>query len=189
MPMHLFRQDEDWALLMARAQGGDQHAYRLLLRGVTPYLRGLVRRGLRDAPDVEEVVQDVLLTIHQIRHSYDPARPFAPWLVAIAQRRVADRIRANIQHARRKQAIAEDMLVRSEAAPPVLDPDAYDGLYSAIGALPNGQRQAIQLLKLRQMSLKEASAQTGLSVTALKVASHRAVKRLQQVLGPVGCFP
>ncbi len=85
--------------------------------------------------------------------------------------------------------LAEEMLVRPSVDVPPEDADAYDGLYSAISELPDGQRQAILLLKLRQMSLKEASAVTGLSVGALKVSSHRAVKRLQQSLSPVGCYP
>jgi len=48
--------------------------------------------------------------------------------------------------------------------------------------LPPGQRQALELLKLKEMSLKEASAATGLSITALKVATHRALKSLRLVM-------
>lgn len=173
---------EDWSQLMARAQTGDERAYTRLLRSILPYLRSLARRRLGDSAEIDEVVQDILLTLHRIRPTYDPARPFAPWLAAIAQRRLIDRIRANSQHARRKQALAEELLVQAEAEAPVQEADAYDGLYSAIRALPEGQRQAIQLLKLRQLSLKEAAALTGLSIGALKVSSHRGVKRLQQVM-------
>lgn len=181
MPVHSAA--EDWSFLMRRAQDGDERAYTQLLRAILPYLRSLVRRRLGDAAEIDEVVQDILLTIHRIRPSYDPARPLAPWLAAIAQRRLVDRIRINCQHARRKQALADELLVQPEPGLPA-DCDAYDGLYSAISTLPEGQRQAIQLLKLRQLSLKEAAALTGLSVGALKVSSHRAVRRLQQALCP-----
>ena len=55
-------------------------------------------------------------------------------------------------------------------------------LARALERLPPGQRQALELLKLKEMSLKEASAATGLSITALKVATHRALKSLKLVM-------
>src|SRR6516165_7888891 len=85
--------DVDWSILMARAQEGDGAAYHRLLQEITPYLRSLAARRYRDANDTEDAVQDVLLTIHSIRQTYDPTRPFAPWLVAIANRRFIDRLR------------------------------------------------------------------------------------------------
>jgi hypothetical protein len=74
--------DRDRAMLMARAQAGEREAYRRLLEDVTPFIRALAARRLHDASEVEDAVQDVLLTVHTIRHTYDPARPFAPWLAA-----------------------------------------------------------------------------------------------------------
>src|SRR5260370_23059448 len=85
--------DVDWSILMARAQEGDGAAYHRLLQEITPYLRSLSARRHRDPNDAEDSVQDVLLTVHSIRQTYDPARPFAPWLVAIANRRFIDRLR------------------------------------------------------------------------------------------------
>jgi RNA polymerase sigma-70 factor (ECF subfamily) len=64
-----------------------------LLREVLPVLRAMVRRACRDAQDVDDIVQDVLLSLHAVRHTYDPARPFVPWLVTIARRRAADAMR------------------------------------------------------------------------------------------------
>ena len=85
--------DLDWSILMARAQGGDGEAYRRLLVAIAPYLRSLALRHHRDPGDVEDTVQDVLLTVHAIRHTYDPTRPFGPWLLAIARRRIIDQLR------------------------------------------------------------------------------------------------
>src|SRR5215470_12694964 len=85
--------EQDWSTLMARAQGGDRDAYRRLLEEITPYLRSLASKRHRLPSDVEDAVQDVLLTVHAIRHTYDPSRPFGPWLVAIARRRIIDRLR------------------------------------------------------------------------------------------------
>jgi RNA polymerase sigma-70 factor (ECF subfamily) len=59
-------------------------------------------------------------------------------------------------------------------------------LEQALRTLPASQRRAIELLKLQEMSLKEASAATGTSVTALKVATHRAIVSLRRILGVSG---
>jgi len=85
--------DTDWAILMAHAQDGDRSAYQRLLREITPYLRSLAARRHRDPSDVEDAVQDILLTVHAIRHTFDPTRPFGAWLVTIANRRFIDRLR------------------------------------------------------------------------------------------------
>ncbi len=92
----------EWSGLMASAQAGDRQAYRRLLEAVAPYLRSLALRRLNDRSDAEDVVQDILLTVHSIRHTYDPKRPFGPWLVAIANRRIVDRVRKRDRQTRRE---------------------------------------------------------------------------------------
>src|SRR5271169_1367483 len=96
-----------WGGLMAQAQSGDAPSYRRLLIEVTPYLRAIGRRYHRDMRDVEDSVQDILLTLHTIRHTYDPDRPFKPWLVAIARRRIADRLRSQWRTCARESQINE----------------------------------------------------------------------------------
>lgn len=170
--------------LMAAAQGGDQRAYATLLRTLAPYIRRQVRRYLRDAAEAEDVVQEVLLTIHRVRHTYDPARPFRPWLVAITRRRIIDRLRSRIRRDAREQVVAPDdeTFTNAPANTPEEEPD-HSALHAAVAALPEGQRRAVELLKLQDMSLKEASALTGMSVGALKVAAHRAYKALRAAIG------
>jgi len=79
--------DGQWEGWMAAAQAGDARAYDQVLRAVLPLLRGIAHRRIRNPAEAEDAVQDALLTIHQLRHAYDPARPLRPWLVAIAERR------------------------------------------------------------------------------------------------------
>ena len=67
-------QGRELARLMAAAQDGDKRAYATLLQAVTPYLRAQARRYLRNPHDVEDVVQDILLTLHRVRQTYDPTR-------------------------------------------------------------------------------------------------------------------
>jgi RNA polymerase sigma-70 factor (ECF subfamily) len=172
----------DWSALMARAQDGDRDAYRALLEDIAPYLRSLARRYFRQPAEAEDAVQDVLLAIHMVRHAYDPARPFGPWLVAVANRRLIDRLRRQTRrHAREMEFSSEHETFAAPAAN--LDVVAREAALSdAIEKLPPDQRDAIRMLKLNEMSLKEAAAASGRSVAALKVATHRAVKTLRRLL-------
>ena len=174
----------DWSICMARAQGGDREAYRRLLEEITPYLRSLAARRMQNRGDVEDAVQDTLLTVHAVRHTYDPTRPFGPWLVAIANRRIIDalRWRGRVESRETPLNVEHETFAVPEAN---YHEAASEGraLREALGSLPPGQHEAIRLLKLEEMSLKEAAAASGMSVAALKVATHRALKNLRKLLG------
>ncbi len=179
----------DWSGIMGRAQEGDRSAYRTLLEDITPYLRSLAGRCFKDASDVEDAVQDVLLTVHAVRHAYDPGRPFGPWLVAIANRRFIDRLRRQTRSKLRDFALAAEHVTFSGGQanlPPRIEESSLNeaALHEAIENLPPDQRQAIKLLKLDEMSLKEAARTSGRSVAALKVATHRAIANLRKLLLP-----
>ena len=175
---------EQWSTLMARAQSGERDAYRRLLTEITPYVRALVARHHREKADIEDTTQDILLTVHTIRHTYDPARGFAPWLAAIARRRIIDRLRKQGRTRSRRRLEPRHETFEAPAAnreDSKWDPEA---LRQAVASLPSGQRQAITMLKLEEMSLKEASAKSGMSIASLKVATHRGVKALRNLLKP-----
>lgn len=171
---------------MARAQQGDHDAYVTLLRAITPRIRRMVRhrRASFGEDDVEDVVQDVLLSIHSVRSTYDPRRPFMPWMVAIVRHRLADAGRRQARR-RAREVVVEDIDVTFLATSANQQEETFgdpEALAQAIRLLPPGQRQAVELLKLRELSLKEASAATGLSVGALKLATHRAMASLRRAL-------
>jgi RNA polymerase sigma-70 factor (ECF subfamily) len=175
--------DPDWAILMARTQDGDRVAYHRLLQEITPYLRGLAARRHRDPHDVEDAVQDILLTVHSIRQTYDPTRPFGPWLVTIANRRLVDRLRSQGRRRNRETTLTPEHETFFELQANLEEgPDRHE-LEKVIDDLPPMQRQALRLLKLKEMSLKEASMVSGMSITSLKVNAHRAVKSLRKILG------
>lgn len=168
---------------MTLSQGGDQSAYALLLREITPYVRAMASRHARAREDIDDIVQDVLLTIHAVRDTYDADRPFKPWLVALARHRIYDWLRRHMRLSEREQELdASDETFRAPAANLEARELVTRNLRIALEALPPGQRQAFEMLKLKEMTLKEVSAATGLSVAALKVATHRAVMALRKAL-------
>jgi RNA polymerase sigma-70 factor (ECF subfamily) len=179
--------DEQLRLLMHEAQQGDADAYRALLTAVTPRIRRIVRarRGFLGATDAEDLVQDVLLSVHAVLATYDPSRPFMPWLMAIVRNRLVDAARRYGRQQAHETQVDDYQVTFGQITTNTTEEGMGDveALERAIRALPAGQRQAIELLKLREMSLKEASAATGTSVTALKVATHRAIVSLRRILG------
>jgi RNA polymerase sigma-70 factor (ECF subfamily) len=179
--------DGGWSQLMVAAQGGDRLAYDRLLRETVPYIRTIAARYHRTPDRVDDVVQDVLLALHRVRHTYDPARPFHHWLGAIARCRAIDALRSRYRRAGFEMAEDAAGLAYENYADPAANrfADAHanaDHINKAITALPALQREAIELLKLRELSLAEASKLTGRSIAALKVNAHRALKSLQQQL-------
>ena len=180
-----FEQDRLWSGWMAAAQDGDNVAYARLLREVLPFLRVLARRRCRDADRCEDIVQDVLLTLHRVRHTYDPARPFTPWLASICDRRAIDALRKRMrlgahetQDERAYETFADPGANKDVAAG-----EAAEAVQALIAELPPGQREALELLKVKEMSLLEASAVSGQSVGSLKVSVHRAIKALRLRVG------
>jgi RNA polymerase sigma-70 factor (ECF subfamily) len=177
--------DLRWSRLMAAAQAGDRRAYEDLLRECLPLLRQICRARLRDATEAEDAVQDTLLTIHRARASYDTSRPFRPWLVAITERRALDRIRARGRRSGREAALdlAAELAAPEGSADAALDADrAAAKLRDAVQELPESQRTALGLTKLQDLTLQEASARSGMSVGAIKVATHRAMQTLRRRL-------
>jgi RNA polymerase sigma-70 factor (ECF subfamily) len=161
--------------MMAAAQTGDATSYRLLLGELVLWLhRYYVRRLPHGMAD--DAVQDVLLAVHEKRHTYDPSRPFAPWLAAIARYKWIDRLR----------------VLKTEATDPLDDnfhvPDHEDTVISAatfhdlLAGLKPAQAEAIRLVKLEGYSVEEASRVTGQSVSLIKVNIHRGIKRLTSLV-------
>jgi len=178
--------DRRLATLMQAAQDGDRVAYAGLLRELVPLLQRLVRGRLHflQPTDREDLVQDILLSLHAARATYDPSRPFMPWLVSIARHRMVDRARRHSRLWANEVLVDEftDSIADGASDPPDGECGDPEQVRQAVKGLPAGQRTAIELLKLRELSLREAADLSGMSISALKVATHRAIKSLRGVL-------
>jgi len=172
---------------MQAAQNGDGAAYAALLRDCVPLIRAVVAGvGVRQAA-IDDVVQDVLLTVHRARHTYDPGRAFTPWLRTIAQRRAIDALRSGGRLRGREVHAPETYESHPDPSPSagraVEQADDAVRLRAAVTGLPGGQRQAVELLGFQELTLDQAAAATGRTKTALKVNLHRALKALRQRMG------
>lgn len=173
------------AAWMAAAQAGDRRAYERVLADSVALVRAVARRQGVDADALDDVVQETLLTVHRVRHTYDPARSYDAWLAAIATRRAIDALRSHGRRDRRE--LHDDVALdrhpdRDDASMDAERRQQARCLREAIAQLPPGQREAVEQLGLHEQSLAEAAAHTGRNAGALKVNLHRALKALRSRL-------
>jgi RNA polymerase sigma-70 factor, ECF subfamily len=174
--------------LMVAAQAGDAAAYRDFLRDTAALVRGFLRRRLSRLPDdIEDLVQETLLAVHNQRHTYDAAQPVTSWLHAIARYKFVDLLRRRA----RTDALHDPLDDVDEG---LLVADTQEGgvhrdLEKLLALLPDKQRLPIVCMKLEGLSVIETARRTGLSESAVKVGVHRGLKALAARLRAAGDLP
>ncbi len=169
-----------WRGWMVAAQAGDVPCYEKLLRELIPYLGRFVQRRLFDTSAAEDVVQNILVSVHRARHTYRAERRFNPWLHAIARNAIVDYTRIRARRANREVSLESDRVpepaVDAEEAPsPQLSPE----LQRALASLTDPQREAVELIHVHGLSVSEAAKRAGVTKTALKVRAHRGYRALR----------
>jgi RNA polymerase sigma-70 factor (ECF subfamily) len=169
-----------WRGWMVAAQAGDVSSYEKLLRELIPYLGRFVQRRLFDSSAAEDVVQNVLVSLHRARHTYRAERRFSPWLHAIARNAIVDHTRVRARRANREvsleaDGVGEPAVDAVETPSPQLSPE----LQRALESLTDPQREAVELIHVHGLSIAEAAKRTGATVPALKVRAHRGYRALR----------
>jgi len=173
------RQRAAW---MAAGQDGDRRAYERVLAASVPLIRTAARRQGVAHDLLDDVVQETLIAVHRVRHTYDPSRSYDAWLGAIASRRAVDALRSHGRRDRRElhdEHALDTHAGTDDATTSTEREQEARRLREAIATLPPGQREAIEQLGLKERSLAEAAAHTGRQTGALKVNLHRAIKALR----------
>jgi RNA polymerase sigma-70 factor (ECF subfamily) len=168
--------------LLLRSMAGDGAAYHAFLKELSAHLRAFLRRRLMRLPDdVEDLVQETLLAVHNQRHTYEADQPLTPWVHAIARYKLADLLRRRADRDALHDPLDDDLEVfassDTEAA------DARRDVAKLLDRLPERQRLPIQYMKLEGLSVVEAARATGMSESAVKVGVHRGLKALAAMIG------
>jgi RNA polymerase sigma-70 factor (ECF subfamily) len=171
-------QEAELGRLMVASQGGDRQSYETLLTRIAGLAQAFVRKKAGDVAWCDDVVQETLLAVHRARHTYDPKRPFVPWLYAIIQNRFIDAMR--VQRRRLLRELQADVAAeRGRGA--VQERDAlFRDVRRAVSALPDNQRRVIELLKFEDLSVREVAARLGMTETNVKVTAHRGYRALRR---------
>jgi RNA polymerase sigma-70 factor (ECF subfamily) len=168
--------EQHWSALMAAAHGGDTRAYERLLIELGDAIERYVRHRFGALCFIEDCVQECLLAVHNGRHTYDPHRPFRPWLFTIVRNRTIDLLRSS--YAGRE---ATGVLV-SEPATQTGGPAEHFAAGELLARLEPGQRDALTLTKIFGYSLAEAAQRSGISESAMKSRVARAIRAAENLL-------
>lgn len=160
-----------------RGLAGDATQYRQFLDGLGSHLRAYLRRRLpRSQADVEDILQETLLAVHNARHTYRDDQPLTAWVHAIARYKLMDFFRAHARREALHEPFEDDgsLFVQSDAEPA----DAHRDVGVLLEALPDRHRLPIVFVKLQGLSVAEAAQRCGISESAVKVGVHRGLKAL-----------
>jgi RNA polymerase sigma-70 factor, ECF subfamily len=167
--------------LLLSGLGGDAAAYHVFLKDLSAHLRAFLRGRLSRLPDdVEDLVQETLLAVHNQRHTYDPGQPLTAWIHAIARYKLVDLLRRRAGRDALNDPLDDELLVF--AASDTEAADARRDLGRLLARLPERQRLPIVHMKLEGLSVVEAARACGMSEAAVKVVVHRGLKALAAMI-------
>lgn len=171
--------------MLLQGLAGDSAVYHAFLKELSAHLRAYLRKRLNRMPDdVEDLVQETLLAVHNQRHTYAPNQPLTAWVHAIAHYKMVDLLRRRAGREALNASIddaAEDepgLFVASETEAA----DARRDLAKLLDRLPDRLRLPIVHVKIEGLSVSEAARKTGMSESAVKVGVHRGLKALAALL-------
>ena len=164
--------------LMRQSLKGDQRAYSEVLKETARFLRPFLAKRLSFTNEVDDLLQEILVSVHKARHTFDGNRPYKPWVYAIAKFRLQDYLRSHyadqLHHAIDLSEIEES--VSENVTETTI---SYESISGEIQKLPEKQAIILQMIHQEGFTAKEVADKMGMSESAVKVAAHRAYKILR----------
>jgi RNA polymerase sigma factor (sigma-70 family) len=174
--------ESTWRELAVKAQGGDQAAYRTLLSSLSPFVKRVIIKTLPTPDAADDIVQEVLLSVHKALRTYAPDRPFVPWLMAIVNFRRTDYLRTHYAQNHHMKADIESLEWMEEGSSPADTADTIKDVQDALNTLSPQQKNIFQLVKVDGYSMEETAQKTGMTAGAVKVSVHRTIQKLREKL-------
>ena len=171
----------DLEALMRQSLAGDKLAYAELLRETARLFRPFLSRRLSFDSEVDDVLQEILISIHKSRHTHDGKRPYKPWAFAIAKFRLQDYLRKHYADQLRHAADISELenILQEDVTESSF---SYESISGEVRRLPGKQAAILQLMHQDGYTAKEVAEKLGMTESAVKVAAHRAYKVLRQRL-------
>ena len=173
--------NDNFEALMRQAINGDKRAYAVLLRETARFLRPFLAKSLNMAAEVDDVMQEILISIHKARHTYDGERPYKPWAYAIARYRLQDYLRTHYSDHLR-HAVELSSVENTLPDPVTKSPVTYESISGEILKLPRKQATILKMMHHEGYTAREVASHVGMKESAVKVMAHRAYKILRNKL-------
>ena len=166
--------------LMHRAQQGDSYAYNCLLKRISPIIKNVLKEKISLIRDREDILQEILISVHKASNTYDVSRPFLPWLYSIIRYRINDYLRKYYLYKEKTSIVSidEEMNHLHDDRNII---DSYHNIQhvqDALNTLNTKQRNIIIMTKINGFTIREVALASGMNESTLKVTAHRAMKNL-----------
>lgn len=169
--------------VVARFRAGDPDAVREVYRRHGGAVMTVARSIVRDEQLAAEVVQTTFLKAWRAAARFDADRELAPWLYSIARRAALDALR--VEQRPTRGGHEPEVEVAGDAAGPggtfEATWEAYE-VRSAVDALPDGEREVVELSHRGGMTHAEIADRLGVPIGTVKSRSNRAHRRLASAL-------
>lgn len=166
--------------LMIAAQSGDKKAYRQVFEEITPMIKSFIAKRINKPEDIDEITQEILMSVHKASQTYDSSRPFKTWLYAIIKFRLSDYLRTVYRNAERGlDSFDEKEFELSNDDDSEQSFDDGEMIAKMLDALPEKQQKIIKMTKIDGFSIKETAQKMDMSESAVKVTVHRALDKLK----------
>ncbi len=175
-------QGDIWNELAVQSQSGNKRAYNRLLSEMVPYIKMRISNSLANPDWVEDITQEVLISVHKSLNSYSSDRSFKPWLNAIIQFRRTDFLRKHYKHKNVKEVTHENSEIFSNNVTKNEHAGELKDIEAAMESLPDKQQKIFRLMKIEGYSAKEVAKEMDMSVSAVKVSAHRTAGKLKDIL-------
>ena len=174
--------DNQWQQWAVAAQQGDKKAYNSLLRDIVPYIRAVLGGSLANEDWADDIVQDILISVHKSLHTYTESRPFKPWLTSIIYFRRTDYLRKYYARKKLKDVVKEDAVFFGENVTEQIGYSELKDIERYLGGLNEKHKDAFILMKLEGYSASEVGEKLDMSESAVKVSVHRTKEMLKSAM-------
>ena len=174
---------EQWQEWATAAQGGDKRAYSNLLSALHPYIKNVVYKSVNSPEAAEDIAQEVLISVHKSLKTYQPSKPFKPWLMSITNFR-------RIDYLRKYYSGREDVTSTIEDNPEYMSENVtnsshigeFKDIENALMQFPQKQQDIFRKIKIEGYTAQEVANELDMKESAVKVSAHRTMKKLQGML-------
>ena len=186
--MTVEEREQRWSEAMRAERRGEAVAYERMLKEVATALRRslaprLVRVGL-GAHEAEDLVQEILIGLHGKRNTWDPARPFLPWLHAITRYKLIDFTRQRRRDTRQRVDLPPEDWVEIVESPDYEGDSSTWEVDRHLAVLPVSQRKIVRAIAVEGASVRNVAQDLATSEGAVRMTLHRAIRRLLGAADP-----
>lgn len=168
--------------LAIKSRAGDKASYTLFLKSVSIYAKNMLASSINDKSSLDDIAQEVLISVHKSLHTYSEDRPIKPWLYSIINFRKIDYLRKYYKRAENEVQNVDDDFINIKNVTNMRHAGEYKDIERALESLPDKQREIFKMVRIDGYTSKEVANMMDMTESAIKVSVHRTGGKLREIL-------